>query len=334
MSIHERLGPLAAVALVAVGCTLAVVVLAAPAGAASLLRFRVASGHAEPATAPRLASSSRASAQFRTADVPGATGTLANVVNNRGTLLGTWFDSQGAEFGFIEPPGGQPSTFNYPGTTGVTVSSGLNDIGTAVGAFVDSNGAFHGWVRSADGNFTELDDPSGGAPGTGLEGINDRGVIVGFFHDASGAAHGFVYDRGTFTTLDFPGGSKTVPTAVNDSGAIVGSYTDASGVIHGFLYQRGTFTTIDAPGAGTAPGQGTMPTGISSNGVIVGFLANDSGPMFGWLLSEGRFSSLNDPNAPPGETLPAGVSSNGRYVAGGYIDASGALHGFVATLTP
>ena len=331
INLHERLRALAAIAVAAVGCVLVAAALAAPANAGSLRRHLLPSavGQAERATAPGPLLSA-ASARFRTVDVPGAAASSVTSVNSWGTLVGAWSDSSGNSFGFIEFPWGQPITFNYPGTAGVTGTSDINDFGTVVGLYVDSSGVPHGFVRSLFGKFTPLDDPAG-AGGTIPEGINDRGVIVGVYFDTSGAADGFVYDHGTFTTLDYPGASATGLAHVNDSGAIVGAYTDAVGVNHGFLYKHGTFTTIDAPGAGTASGEGTAANGISSDDVIVGDIENGSGT-FGWLLREGEFSSLNDPNAAPGQSLPLDISSNGRFVSGEYADTGGVIHGFVATL--
>jgi hypothetical protein len=155
-------------------------------------------------------------------------------------------------------------------------------------------------------------------------------------HDVDAVAtaqrdHGLVDEHGTFTTLDVPGATFTVVIGVNDFGATVGVYGDASEVIHGFLFEHRRFDTIDAPGAGTTPGEGTYAFGISDTGVIVGAITNDSG-FFGWLLSEGRFSSLNDPDAAPGQSNPASISSDGRFAAGEYTDPSGVVHGFVATL--
>jgi len=274
---------------------------------------------------------------FRTIDVPGAAATGLNCVNNRGTLLGTWFDSNGGSYGFIEQPGGQPTTFNYPGTTGVTNSGCINDLGIAVGGYYDTTtNVGHGWVRWPSGNFTPIDYPLSGVQGTFVTGINDRGLIVGNYTDESGEVHGFIDNHGTFTTLDFPGAAFTSNSAVNNSGTMIGGYSDTfdvihgPGVIHGFLYEHGKFTTIDAPGAGTAQGQGTYEEGISSNGTIGGFTVNDNGAS-GWLLRMGQFSSLNDPNAAPGQSYVTGISSSARHASGDYTEASGG-HGFVATL--
>jgi probable HAF family extracellular repeat protein len=329
----KRLRTLSATVVIAVGCMLVAVVFAAPAGAAWLPHFSAALGRADTAAQNGPAWATDPSLEFQNIDIPGAAFTAANGVNNGGTVLGSW-DNTGSPFGFgfIEQPGGQPITFNFPGTSDATAPSGINDVGTAVGAYMDSNGVPHGWVRSRDGSFTQLDDPLG-VGGSSANQINDNGLIVGSYADASGVGHGFVYDHGTFTTLDFPGAIGTVLTGVNNSGAIVGGYTDALGVNHGFLYRKGTFKTIDPPDAGTSPGEGTIGLSISSNGVIAGPFTNDSG-FFGFLLSKGQYSSLNDPNAVPGQSVQLNLSSNGRYACGEYFDASGVLHGYVATLTP
>jgi probable HAF family extracellular repeat protein len=257
-------------------------------------------------------------------------------------LVGTWQGIAGDQNGFIEQPDGQVISFDAFGLD--TDGSAINDAGTVIGAVcVCGPGPtflFHGWVRSPDGSFTELDDPLG-PDQTHPFGINDSGVIVGSYTDASGAGHGFVYDRGKFTTLDFPGSASTSATAINNSGTIVGYYAGALGLAHGFRYQNGKFTEIDAPGAGTNPlgfcgdgGDGTFPLGISAGGAIVGNICNDVG-VFGWALSHGQFSPLNDPmSAAPGLTVPEAISENGRMVAGFYFDTSFVGHGLVATLTP
>jgi len=330
MSFREWLRALAAIA---VGCVLAVAVWAGPANAASLSRLGSAIGRVgtTAASGPLLPA---ASAQFRTVDYPGAPATGINCVNNSGVLLGSWANSPSDYFGlaFIEQPGGQPISFNYPGTTGAMASSCVNDLGVAVGVYLDSSNVIHGWVRSTDGKLTQLDDFAG-VDRTYVVGINDNGVIAGTYFDASDNTHPFIYQRGTFTTINIPEPATSEPgiTAINNSGAIVGTYNDPSGFAHGYLYKNGRFTTIDAPGAGTAPNQGTIPQGISSSDVIDGDIANDSGT-FGWVLSGGHFSSLNDPDAAPGQSVVYNLSSNARYACGEFVTPTGADHGFVATL--
>lgn len=319
------------VAAVAVGCMLAATAFAAPARAALPV----------------------GSVQFRTVDVPTSFGSYGdppmstNVtgVNNAGTLVGGWQAVALDEHGFIEPAGGQPTSFDALGSSCCTTSGGINDVGASVGNLCSCGPGpflFDGFVRSPDGSFTELDDPLSIPANNSPTAINDSGLIVGNYIDASGY-NGFVYSRGTFTTLDVPGAFGTVLTGVNNSGAMVGVYFNGNGGLHGFLYRNGKFTTIDAPGAGTNPAatcalsgsEGTQALGISASGAIVGSTCNDSGN-FGWVLQNGQYSPLNDPNAAPalGGTYVESISEDGHFVAGEYIDTSGAQHGFVATLTP
>jgi probable HAF family extracellular repeat protein len=267
-------------------------------------------------------------------------------VNNAGTLVGGWQGVNLDEHGFIEQPGGQATSFDSLGSSCCTTTAGINDEGASVGDLCSCGPGpflFDGFVRSADGSFTQLDDPLSVPANTVPNAINDSGLIVGYYYDASGNIHGFIYKQGTFTTLDFPGAMGTTLLGVNNSGAMVGAYADASFALHGFLYRNGTFTTIDAPGAGTnraagcpfSGSEGTLATGISASGAIVGSTCNDAG-QFGWVLRHGQFSPLNDPNAAPalGGTYVQSISENGRMVTGEYIDTGGVEHGLVATLTP
>jgi hypothetical protein len=302
--------------------------------AASAAPKAVTAGRAESANAPG-PSLPAASARFRTVDVPGAAGgTMVNSVNSWGTVLGTWFDSKGASYGFIEQPGGRPVTFNYPGTKGVTSPGCINDLGTAVGWWYDSaNNVAHGWIRSPGDHFTQIDDPSA-VLGTNPTGVSDTGLIVGTWVDASSNLHGFIDDHGTFRTLDYPGATDTGLNGVTFSGAILGAWGDASGAVHGFVYQHGRFTTFNAPGAGTGQNQGTFPEGISSTGTIGGYTTHADNAASGWVLRNGHFSSLNDPHAAPGQSWVTGISSSAHYASGSYNDTNGVGHGFIATLSP
>src|ERR1041384_3788692 len=47
----------------------------------------------------------------------------------------------------------------------------------------------------------------------------------------------------TFTTIDVPGASSTLPNFINPQGDIVGLYS-AGGTDHGFLLHQGTFTPL------------------------------------------------------------------------------------------
>ena len=60
----------------------------------------------------------------------------------------------------------------------------------------------------APADLTTVEVPGSGS--TDANGINDAGQIVGTFMDGSAGRHGFLYDAGTFTTIDVPGGQFNV----------------------------------------------------------------------------------------------------------------------------
>jgi hypothetical protein len=300
-----------------------------------------------PATATRAAAVAAApvnggSVHFRTVDIPGASGTAVNGINDQHVLLGTYFDETGAVFGFIKD-GSHLTRFNYPSTSGVTESSSINDAGNAVGSYTDAHGIEHGWGRSAAGAFSQIDDPlAGHGPGQGTspQGINGAGIVVGSYTDGNAVSHGFVDKHGRFTTVDARGagtsaGEGTVLGGVNDLGVITGDYIGADQVAHGFVDNSGTFFEIDAPQAGTQPGQGTLPAAISDDGVLDGAIINGSGAFDGWLLDNWQFIPVNEPTAGSGAdqgTNPLNISANGQLACGVYAGDDNVLHGFVATL--
>ena len=80
----------------------------------------------------------------------------------------------------------------------------------------------------------------------------------------------------SFTTIDVPGASTSMPQGINARGDIVGWYV-AGGVTHGFLLSGGTFATLDVPNA-----IDTQARGIGPNGEIVGTyrLTGERSPAF------------------------------------------------------
>src|SRR2546426_4133413 len=89
----------------------------------------------------------------------------------------------------------------------------------------------------------------------------------------------------TFTTIDVPDATSTLPTGINSRGDIVGFY-EAGGTFHGFLLSQGTFTTVDVPGSTS-----TFQPGINSRGDIVGSY-EAGGVLHGFLLSRGTFTTI------------------------------------------
>ena len=213
--------------------------------------------------------------------------------------------------------------------------------------------------------FITIDYPGGAY--TNPWGINDSGLIVGYYQFVSNNVNGFLYNSGSFSTIDDPGGtSGTIATGINNGGQIVGTYFDASEVAHGFLDNGGSFSTIDVPGAFATSAYGvnqsgaivgaydlqsgsedqgfldnggsfstidvpgavmTDPYAINNSGQILGTYYPASGIAQGFLDNGGSFSTISDPNGPNG-TFAMGVN-NGGEVVGYYYDTGGIAHGFV-----
>jgi hypothetical protein len=215
--------------------------------------------------------------RFDRFDVPGAIGTVANKINDRGDVVGGSLDTA-ANVGAPGTDGfllrrGRFTTLRVPGSL-ETQALGINNRGQIVGEHFGADGIFHGflWRR---GRFTTIDGP--GSLGAAVFDINDRGQMVGAYLAADGSWRGFLLSSGRYTTFAAPGSPVTFPTDVNNRGQIVGSGLsyDAGGELtsaRGFVLRRGVdgpFTPIDVPGA-----PGTLPRGIDDRGRIVGLYAN------------------------------------------------------------
>src|SRR5262249_11030170 len=105
------------------------------------------------------------------------------------------------------------------------------------------------------------------------------------------ASHALAQDP-TFTTIDFPGATRTFAFKINPSGDIVGQYLTADGVIHGYLLSGGEFTTIDFPGATSSSAHAN-----NAQGDIVGQYDTGDGVTHGYLLSNHQFSTIDFPGA-------------------------------------
>jgi probable HAF family extracellular repeat protein len=116
-------------------------------------------------------------------DFPGAVSTRAGGINNRGDIVGAWFDGA-TEHGYVFTMGAF-TTLDVPGARG-THANGINDRGQVVGWYVIGLQA-HGFLWEK-GTFTFIDVP--GAFHTFVDGINNRGQIVGRFDPGVGAGRG------------------------------------------------------------------------------------------------------------------------------------------------
>ena len=57
---------------------------------------------------------------------------VASGINPEGTITGGYTDTSGAGHGFLRSPNGTFTTFDAPGSTGLTEPFGINDAGARI----------------------------------------------------------------------------------------------------------------------------------------------------------------------------------------------------------
>lgn len=222
---------------------------------------------------------------FTNENFPGSLQTQVTGINNIGTTVGFWSNTNlgtgDANFGFTDV-GGSFTNVNDPlvgSTPSINQLLGVNDHNIAVGFYMDAAGNSHGYTYNiGTPAFTPVDDPS--ATSTTAAAINNAGEVAGFA-TIGGVIEGFVDNAGSFTPIDVPGSMSTMLLGLNNNGFAVGTYFDAGGVMHGFLYDlaNNAFQNIDDPfGIGT-----TTINGINDLNQLVGFYVNSAGNTIGLI---------------------------------------------------
>jgi uncharacterized membrane protein len=251
---------------------------------------------------------------FMTIDYPGAYMTTPTAVNDSGSVVGYYLDSQfGSNHGFLYA-GGVYSTIDDP--EGTTFPEGINNSGEITGVIEVGQTEIHGFTY-VNGVFTTFDYP-GRTGSTNGQGINNRGELVGIY--VPGGSDGFLDNNGSFSSFSYPGADDTYPHAINDSGKVAGFYT-ASTVPFGFVYDGSTYTSLSYPGT-----YATYAYGVNNAGVVVGYGdLQSSGYTVAFLWQAGQFTVINSNDYPQ----PAGINNNGQIV-GVYLPGNN-YHGFLAT---
>jgi hypothetical protein len=215
-----------------------------------------------------------------TVDFPGGINTGVNGISATGQFGGT----------YVNPNTGLPHAFVLSGGSLITLDP-PNSV-RSQGGFPNANGEVVGAYRTADqkrhgflwraGVFASFNVP-GDDPvlGTVALGMNDLDQVVGDYVDAAqGVRHGFLLSHGTYTTLDFPGGTLTVAEGISDAGVIVGLYFDTNGNPHGFVLGPNGYSTVDVPNS-----IATEIFGINAQGDIVGTYFDVNGTGHGFIGS-------------------------------------------------
>lgn len=311
--------------------------------AISVAGLAVAAGGAASATAVRGTGTTRPDDaapgfRFRAFDVPGASGTEVNGVNDAGVIEGAFTDQAG-QHGFVAGTGGL-TRFDVPGTSGVTQAFAIDNAADVVGVYTDPAGAFHGFLRTHDGVFAKLPSAPGAGAGAGQgsspTGLTGSGEIVGFVTGADGVSHGYLRSPdGRYTVIDAPGagssaGQGTFIFSVNDRGIICGGYVTAGNQEFGFVDRGGHFSTLSDPAAD--PAGGTDADGFAA-GQVVGDFVDRRGVELGYLAQGGEFVTVADPqgNDVPQQGTVITATNDRLTLVGFYFSGGGTIHGFIAT---
>jgi hypothetical protein len=82
---------------------------------------------------------SRCNRSYQTVDAPGAILTFAGGINDRGQIVGRFFDADGVQRGFLREANGTFRVLNVPGSI-ITAALDINNLGEVVGRTTDPDG--------------------------------------------------------------------------------------------------------------------------------------------------------------------------------------------------
>ena len=224
-------------------------------------------------------------------------------------------------------------SFDVPGATNGTTTTGINDGGTTTGYAIDAEDNYHGFLRDRAGNITSFDVPGDGG-GTLPYAVNNAGTTTGYWCTdlTFDVCPAFVRDRnGSIVSFDVPGDVVgPLPNAIGQDGTVIGTYFDVNNIGHGFVRARdGSLTTFDPAGSAW-----TRPWTISADGTIAGAFVDANG-WHGFLRNRnGNISTFDVPgyrNTGEGAFFggPALSMNPEGEIASSYLQTSNVYDGFL-----
>jgi hypothetical protein len=270
-------------------------------------------------------------------------GTSPTDINNRGDIVGSYTDANGATHGFVRSARGKFTIIDDPSSTSsppATFAQAINDWREVVGYWNDPNSNPHGFVRRVDGSLTTIEPP--GAVLSQCYHINNLGEVGGDWTDsATGTSHGMLlHPDGKLVTFDAPNAVTNTFGALGQAldleGSFAGTYTDANYGAHGYVrYANGKFAEFTAPGGGNSNFNGTWSASLNLLGTVVGFSYEpDGATVDGYVrFADGTLILANAPMAGQQSTIAWAINDLNQFT-GFWYDANGAEHGFVAVAVP
>lgn len=272
--------------------------------------------------APQVPAPPLAKLNYTNIDIPGATSSVVEGINDAGDTVGIFSDSTGTH-AFMQDHQGLHE-LSFPAGTATPLA--INNRGDIVGSIRDATRHTHGFLLQ-DGVLTILDFP--GAVLTIAEGINDHGEICGLFQPNGLSVHGFRLDSQGFTAIDHPGARGlgfTEAIGINNHGDISGFFLDNFGRDNPFIFSSGTFQDVVVSG-GFSP----FLEGLDDHDSAVGGYRDLHGGSHGFVVAGGTVETVDFPGAR--STTAVQINTPGR-ILGRYFDTAGRAHSFLADRAP
>ncbi|WP_295680886.1 hypothetical protein [uncultured Nevskia sp.] len=236
-------------------------------------------------------------------DYPGAVQTFLISIANDGAMAGTWFDTGGAQHGFVLR-NGRYTSIDIPQAAAKTTAKfelgaglgssvyGLNTLGDVVGQYADKRSVGHGF-RLRSGIVETIDAPdAGNGPGFDLGGTNvvrisEDGTMAGYYQQLKPALrigfgrHGFVLRGGRFEIVDAPQAVFTQVLGLSNDGCVTGVYATLASLTlgRGFVYCGGRYSRILHPDGFTS----TSVASRNVSGVLSGEYAGADNRTHGFI---------------------------------------------------
>ena len=165
---------------------------------------------------------------YTTIDPPGSTYTLADSINDKGQIVGTYIDSSSVEHGFLLS-GGQYETLDVPNGYTNSDAWAINKKGLITIFAVNSKGFYDSFLFNGK-TYTMIDVPNeADSFVTGIDSFGDRVYSV---VDSSSNIHGAFFlnvKGGTYFVFTDPkGATNTQAFGLNDKLKIIGTYAPSS----------------------------------------------------------------------------------------------------------
>jgi probable HAF family extracellular repeat protein len=168
---------------------------------------------------------------------PKAMATEATGINDKGDVVGTFFDAKGAQHGFLLHAK-KFTQLDVPKESG-SDAWGINNAGQITVYAINSAGAFDGFLLTGK-KYKKINVPKGGkgsGQGTIVHTPNNKGDVDGTYFDSTGAEFGWLLHAGKYYDVVDPKGT-TRADGLNDSLEIVGRY--GSGMFGGSGFKATT----------------------------------------------------------------------------------------------